>query len=327
MTFGLVTPAEYRRQRPIKAPRRHRPAVRVHRTHRAAAGPSRRPSSPCSSDTRGNDFRHHERNSRTRCAASLRVWCARSSAWCSRRKRSMANACIGRCLDRPPIRSPMLKMAPNRLSSTHFSWNMSCDFKIGMIPEARIGMIPEAGEVRLLRKDRKVLETRCRSPVTLQRDLKRARIVLLAAAGRSTRSIAKEVGVQPCIVSLRRHRYADQGLEGLRDKPRPGKQPIYTKATDKRILMLLDKPSPEGFARWTGPLLAEALGDVDVQYVWRFLRSHGISKPPAEEPSASSTQSEPDQPPQPPLGLPAVPVAALVLCVSCQNAGKRENSH
>ena len=24
------------------------------------------------------------------------------------------------------------------------------------------------------------------------------------------------------------------------------------------------------------PLLAEALGDVDVQYVWRFLRSHKI---------------------------------------------------
>ncbi len=59
-------------------------------------------------------------------------------------------------------------------------------------------------------------------------------------------------------------------------KPRPGKQPIYTKATDKRILKLLDKSPPEGFARWTGPLLAGALGDVDVQYVWRFLRSHKI---------------------------------------------------
>ena len=79
-------------------------------------------------------------------------------------------------------------------------------------------MIPEAREVRLSRKDRKVLEERCRSPVTLQRDLKRARIVLLAAAGRSTRSIAKEVGVQPRIVSLWRHRYADHGLEGLKDK-------------------------------------------------------------------------------------------------------------
>src|SRR5258707_876634 len=95
-------------------------------------------------------------------------------------------------------------------------------------------MIPEAREVHLLRKDRKVLEACCRSPVTLQRDLKRARIVLLAAAGRSTRSIAKEVGVQPRIVSLWRHRYADHGLEGLQDKLRPGKQPIYTKATDKR---------------------------------------------------------------------------------------------
>ena len=137
-------------------------------------------------------------------------------------------------------------------------------------------MIPEAREVRLSRKDRRVLEARCRSPVTLQRDLKRARIVLLAAAGRSTRSIAKEVGVQPRIVSLWRHRFADEGVEGLRDKPRPGKEPVYTKATGKRILGLLDKPPPKGFARWTGPLLAEALGDVGVQYVWRFLRSHKI---------------------------------------------------
>ena len=121
-----------------------------------------------------------------------------------------------------------------------------------------------------------MLEERCRSPVTLQRDLKRARIVLLAAAGRSTRSIAKEVGVQPRIVSLWRHRYADHGLEGLQSKPLPGKQPIYTKATDKRILKLLDKSPPAGYARWTGPLLAGELGDVDVQYVWRFLRSNKI---------------------------------------------------
>jgi transposase len=137
-------------------------------------------------------------------------------------------------------------------------------------------MIPEAREVRLSRKERKVLEARCQSPVALQRDLKRARIVLLAAAGRSTRSIAREVGVQPRIVSFWRHRFADQGLEGLSDKPRPGKAPVYTKATDKRILGLLDKPPPEGFARWTGPLLAKTLGDVGVQYVWRFLRHHKI---------------------------------------------------
>jgi transposase len=137
-------------------------------------------------------------------------------------------------------------------------------------------MILEAREVRLRRGDRKELEARCRSPRTVQRDLKRARIVLLAADGWSTRAIAKEVGVQPRIVSLWRHRYADQGLDGLKDKPRPGKTPLYTPATDKRILGRLDQPPPAGFGRWTGPLLAKALGDVDVQYVWRCLRHYKI---------------------------------------------------
>jgi transposase len=110
----------------------------------------------------------------------------------------------------------------------------------------------------------------------MQRDLKRARIVLLAADGLSTRAIAKEVGVQPRIVSLWRRRHADHGLDGLKDKPRPGREPLYTPATDKRILELLDKPPPAGFGRWTGPLLAKALGDVDVQYVWRCLRHYKI---------------------------------------------------
>src|SRR5436190_15175871 len=137
-------------------------------------------------------------------------------------------------------------------------------------------MIPKAREVRLKPKVRKVLEARCRAPSTPQRDVKRARIVLLAADGRSTRSIAEEVGVQPRIVSNWRRRFAERGLGGLKDHPRAGKTPIYGKATNKRILALLEKPPPQGYARWTGPLLAKALGDVDVQYVWRFLREHNI---------------------------------------------------
>src|ERR1700726_569016 len=137
-------------------------------------------------------------------------------------------------------------------------------------------MIPKAREVRLKPKIRKVLEARCRAPTAPQRDVKRARIVLLAAEGRSTRSIAEEVGVQPRIVSNWRRRFADHGLAGLKDRPRGSKKPIYGTATNKRILALLDKPPPRGYCRWTGPLLAEALGDVDVQYVWRFLRNQKI---------------------------------------------------
>jgi len=59
-------------------------------------------------------------------------------------------------------------------------------------------------------------------------------------------------------------------------RPARSRGQASSRSTDKRILRLLDKPPPEGFARWTGPLLAEALGDVDVQYVWRFLRNHKI---------------------------------------------------
>jgi DDE superfamily endonuclease/Homeodomain-like domain len=125
----------------------------------------------------------------------------------------------------------------------------------------------------------------------------------------------KEQRIQPRIVSLWRHRYADQGLEGLQDKPRPGKQPIYTNATDKRILKLLDKPPPDGFARWTGPLLAGALGDVDVQYVWRFLRSHKIDlavrKSWCESNDPNFTAKAADV-----VGLYVAPPAkAIVLCV------------
>src|SRR5437868_6922397 len=137
-------------------------------------------------------------------------------------------------------------------------------------------MIPEAREVRLKPKIRKVLEARCGAPTTPQRDVKRARIILLAAEGRSTRSIAEEVGVQPRIVSNWRRRFAEHDLGGLKDHPRAVKQRIYGKATNKRILALLEKPPPQGYGRWTGPLLAKALDDVDVQYVWRFLREHDI---------------------------------------------------
>ena len=66
------------------------------------------------------------------------------------------------------------------------------------------------------------------------------------------------------------------GLAGLDETGDRGAEPKYTAETGKRILALLDQPPPEGYARWTGPLLAAALGDVDVQYVWRFLRAQKI---------------------------------------------------
>src|SRR6202040_1208177 len=126
-------------------------------------------------------------------------------------------------------------------------------------------MILKAVKVRLKPKARAVLEARVRAPTMEQRAVLRARIVLLAAEGRSTRSIARELGTMPRTVSCWRIRFAAQGLVGLEDKRRPGLAPKYGAATGRRILGLLDGPAPKGFGRWTGPLIAEALGDVHEQ--------------------------------------------------------------
>lgn len=80
----------------------------------------------------------------------------------------------------------------------------------------------------------------------------------------------------PRTVSLWRGRYAREGLAGLADKPRPGPKPKYDATTGRRILMVLEQPAPAGFGRWTGPLIAAALGDVHEQQVWRFLRDKRI---------------------------------------------------
>ena len=137
-------------------------------------------------------------------------------------------------------------------------------------------MIPKAAEVRLTPEDRAVLEARLRAPTTQQRDVLRARIVLLAGEGRSTRSIADLVRTMPRTVSLWRGRFAREGLAGLSDKPRPGPEPKYTAKTGQRILAVLEHPPPAGFVRWTGPLIAAELGDVHEQQVWRFLRAQKI---------------------------------------------------
>ena len=137
-------------------------------------------------------------------------------------------------------------------------------------------MIQDAIEVRLKPKQRDELEARLRAGTTEQREVQRLKIVQCAAEGLATREIARILETTPTTVSLWRGRFAREGFAGLADLPRSGTPPIYGEATDSRIRKVLDQPPPAGFARWNGPLIAKALGDVDVQYVWRSLRKQKI---------------------------------------------------
>lgn len=135
-------------------------------------------------------------------------------------------------------------------------------------------------KVRLRPGDRAILERRgCALAVPSRGSCCGYGSLLEATDGHATREIARELETTPTTVSLWRIRYAREGLDGLEDRLRSGTPPIYGEATDQRIRTVLDQPPPKGFARWNGPLIARALGDVDVQYVWLSLRKQKIDLP------------------------------------------------
>src|ERR1700741_1292926 len=136
--------------------------------------------------------------------------------------------------------------------------------------------IREATPISLTTEERAELESLARSTKTEYRMRQRARIVLLAADGMKTRAIGRAVSATTGTASKWRVRSAEKRLAGLDETGDRGAEPKYGPETDKRILALLDQPPPAGHSRWTGPLLAAELGDVDVQYVWRFLRAQKI---------------------------------------------------
>jgi hypothetical protein len=68
-----------------------------------------------------------------------------------------------------------------------------------------------------------------------QRDVLRARIILLAAEGH------KAVGTMPRTVSAWRGRFSREGLSGLADRPNPGPVPKYDADTGRRILAVLER--------------------------------------------------------------------------------------
>jgi transposase len=116
-----------------------------------------------------------------------------------------------------------------------------------------------------------------RNGTTEQRFAERARIVLAAATGKSTKEIASQMSLRPAKVSKWRTRFGQARLAGLGDNPRSGKPPTYGEGTMRRILSVLDEPPPDGHTSWNGRLVAKALGDVTEAQVWRVLRQHGIS--------------------------------------------------
>lgn len=123
--------------------------------------------------------------------------------------------------------------------------------------------------------ERTELERWLRTPTTEQRLAFRARVILAAAGGEGSASIARREHVRHNTVSTWRVRFAQGGLAALQDQQRAGRPRRYGAEAAERILAKLDEPPPEGYSTWNGTLLAQAL-NLPPDQVWRNLRRHGI---------------------------------------------------
>src|SRR4051812_15334890 len=105
-----------------------------------------------------------------------------------------------------------------------------------MVAHVRAVDVPEA--------DRRELERRVRDKGAPAREVERARIVLLAAEGVPGLRIAELVGCAEGTVVTWRGRYAERGLAGLADLPRPGKPSPLPEALRDRVLQRTRRLTP-----------------------------------------------------------------------------------
>jgi len=123
--------------------------------------------------------------------------------------------------------------------------------------------------------DRRILQAVVRAPTSEQRAAMRARVVLRAADGVANDRIARELGVALMTVKLWRRRYAEAGLDGLADAPRPGHPPTFTREDRDRAMAMAMGPPPPGLTHWSVRELAKRTG-MSPSTVHRVLRERDL---------------------------------------------------
>jgi transposase len=118
-----------------------------------------------------------------------------------------------------------------------------------------------------------------------RRLIDRARIVLAAADGQSSRAIVASTGATRPTVLLWIRRYAAEGIPGIeQDRPRPGRPRTVTPEIEEAIVekTVKEKPPPEVATHWSTRLMAKVMGlsDDAIGRTWRkyALKPHQIKR-------------------------------------------------
>ena len=134
-----------------------------------------------------------------------------------------------------------------------------------------------ARKIEISDEDRDTLLRWKRSPTTPQKLVRRADIVLAAAEGLNNKGISERGLGSVQTVCLWRKRYAEYGIEGLQDQPKPGRPRKIGRDKIAEIVATTLTP-PEGVTHWSARRLAKQVGvsHSTVHRIWQAydLRPH-----------------------------------------------------
>ncbi len=133
-----------------------------------------------------------------------------------------------------------------------------------------------APTITLTQRERETLLRWRRGRKTAVRQRDRARIILLAADGKSNDAIAAELGVKPHTVGRWRTRFAELGLAGIaKDLPRGGRSRRVREGVQSEIIRKTTQETPRNATHWSTRSLAAELG-INQSMVHRVWKANGL---------------------------------------------------
>jgi transposase len=133
-----------------------------------------------------------------------------------------------------------------------------------------------AAPVVLDSSQQKTLEQWAKARSLPTRQVERAKVVLLAAEGKSDLEIAAGLGISNQKAARWRKRFLRLGLPGLeKDAPRPGRKPVIPANIKETLVRKTIESKPENATHWSTRTMAAEMGvsEATVRRVWH---AHGL---------------------------------------------------
>ena len=118
---------------------------------------------------------------------------------------------------------------------------------------------PRAVPVRTTIKRERKLRQIISAGTSPQRLVLRARIILAAAAGDENAKIARDLGCSENTVRQWRKRFAERGIPGIFDRPRPGRPETHGPSVRLVIISAATSVPPDGESCWSQNSIARHL--------------------------------------------------------------------